>query len=476
MRASATSANSDVDQRWISRGTKSIRIERTALVLGWLLAVGLVFLLITHYRGNSESLVRERVDARNALTAGFTSDWVTSEEELLTRVGELEFSGKSPSAADLRRAGGIINSDATVLLDANGRVISSLPDLSSLVGRRISYRYDNLRSAALGDPSTSDVVLSVVDRKPIVAIAAPFETPYGRRVLNAGFDINSPELKRLVENKILIKNSNFALIDSTGHPVAATSPNVTDSIDPSVLESSIGVNRKPVTGLTDGMFYSLAPVDGTPWTLALTIPESSLYSSLAPPWLQWAVIALFAVVLLLVALLFEAVLNSRRRMRLVANLDSLTRLPNRAYTTRLLCGELLDRPEGAPLSILLIDIDHFKQINDRFGHAAGDEVLATLASRMQNALRPDDVIGRWGGEEFLAILGDTRLPTAERVAERLRATIESDPVVFKDMTLDVSISVGCVQAGDESLDQVVDRADVAMYEAKRSGRNVVIAA
>lgn len=476
MRTSATSAHSAVEQRWIKRGTQSVRVERAVVVLGWLIAVGLIFLLITHYRGNSESLTRDRVDTRNALTADFAADWVKNEAGLQRRLAELAFAGPSPTAADLREAGGILNSDATFLLDSDGRVISSLPDSDSLAGRRVAYRYSHLQQALDGKTAVSDVVLSAVGREPVVAIAVPFKTPYGERVLDAGFDINSEALNRLVQNKITIENSNFALVDSSGTPIAATAPDVVNEINRQALTSSLGEGREALSGIDDGTFYSLAPVPGTPWTLALTIPESSLYSSLAPPAAQWIVIALFALILGFVAVLFEVLLNSRRRVRLLANIDTLTRLPNRAFTTKLLCSELVDRPPSEPLSVLLIDIDYFKQINDRFGHAAGDEVLATLASRMQNALRPDDVIGRWGGEEFLAILKDTRLPTAERVAERLRTTIEADPVVFKETTLGVSISVGCVQAHDETLDQIVDRADLAMYQAKSSGRNVVVAA
>lgn len=476
MRTSATSAHSAVEQRWITRGTKSVRLERTALLLGWLVAVGLVFLLIAHYRGNSESLIRDRVDARNALTADFAADWAKNEAELQRRLAELAFAGPSPTAADLREAGGILNSDATFLIDSDGRVISSLPDSDSIVGRRVAYRYSHLQKALEGETAVSDVVLSAVQRKPVVAIAVPFKTEFGERVLNAGFEINSETLSRLVKNKITIENSNFALLDSTGAAIASTAPGVSASIDERAVASSLGANRTASSGIDNGAFYSLAPVSGTPWTLALTIPESSLYASLAPPAAKWIVIALFALILGFVAILFEVVLSSRRRVRLLANIDSLTRLPNRAFTTKLLCTELAERPRSEPLSILLIDIDYFKQINDRFGHAAGDEVLAALAARMQDSLRPDDVIGRWGGEEFLAILKDTRLPTAERVAERLRTTIEADPVVFKDMTLDVSISVGCVQALDETLDQIVDRADLAMYEAKASGRNIVVAA
>lgn len=446
------------------------------MVAVWVVAVLIIFLVVTHYRENSESLVRDRADARNTLTADFASKWTQSEIRLQRRIAELEFSGPSPTAVDLRRAGGVLDSDATVLTDSEGRVLGSLPDVESLIDRRVAYRYSHLQAALKGDDSVSDVVLSVVQREPVVAIAVPFETPYGRRVLNAGFDVNGPALKGLVDDKIQLEDAEFALLDSSGAPVATTVADASEAIDPNVVKKALGPDRQSASGATDGTFYSLAAVPGTPWTMALTVPESVLYASLPPAWLQWVLIAGFAGILLLVALLFEGVLESRRRMKVMANLDSMTRLPNRGFTTKLLCRELTEQPRIEPLCVLLIDVDHFKQINDQYGHSTGDEVLATLASRMQNALRPDDVIGRWGGEEFLAILRQTHLSTAKLVAERLRETIESDPIVFKNMTLSLSISIGCVQAGEETLDQIVDRADLAMYRAKSAGRNVVVAA
>lgn len=475
MRTSATSAHTPGETRRVRRRATTVFVERSILFVAWVLGISLILILFLHYRTNSEQMIRDRMVARNSLTAQFISDWASKTSRLQRRLAEIQLSGKSPTARDLKVDGDIVNSDAAVLLDSSGKVLVTLPVSNRLVGTRIDHRYEHMRTALGGKSASSDVVLSVVKREPVVMVAVPFDTPYGRRVFNAGFKVRGKELKSLVTNKIVTPNSNFELIDSSGISIVGSGPDLSKRLGREI-SGSTGPNSKSATGFVGDDFYALTPVPDTGWTLAMMIPKSSLYSSLAPRWLLWAITGLFALVLGLVALLFDSVLSSRRRQRFLADHDSLTQLPNRSFTTTHLSQSLSELKPNEDLSILLIDVDRFKQINDKYGHVAGDEVLASLASRMQNSLRPGDLIGRWGGEEFLAVLADTDVAVAESVGQRLRATIESDPVVFKDLVLDVSVSVGCVQAGTESLDELVDRADVAMYEAKRAGRNNVVAA
>ncbi len=128
------------------------------------------------------------------------------------------------------------------------------------------------------------------------------------------------------------------------------------------------------------------------------------------------------------------------------------------------------------LSVILLDVDHFKQINDRRGHAAGDTVLAAVGKLLNQALRTCDIVARWGGEEFVLVLPSTSLEGAEQVAERVRALLEAASI--KDGNGDavpVTASFGVAQyMSGETLEQVVDRADRAMYLAKSSGRNRVV--
>lgn len=136
--------------------------------------------------------------------------------------------------------------------------------------------------------------------------------------------------------------------------------------------------------------------------------------------------------------------------------------------------ELMEQT-GATFSILIVDLDYFKQINDRHGHLAGDAALKQFAEKARVALRPGDFIGRIGGEEFAILLPGSNLANARQVAERLRHAIEAQPFVLTDRSLDITISVGCAEAGADatSLQACLNIADQRMYEAKRKGRNRV---
>ena len=154
-------------------------------------------------------------------------------------------------------------------------------------------------------------------------------------------------------------------------------------------------------------------------------------------------------------------------------IDSLTGLYNRRHLEECL-AELAAgcRRHGHDLSALVIDIDHFKQVNDTYGHPAGDAVLIELARRIRMCLRTEDVPGRWGGEEFLVLLPFIDAAGAEVVAERLRATVAGSPFnLGSGEVVAVTVSVGGAVARDGH--DLVHRADAALYEAKRAGRDAV---
>ena len=160
-------------------------------------------------------------------------------------------------------------------------------------------------------------------------------------------------------------------------------------------------------------------------------------------------------------------------LRNLAVTDTLTGVWNRRHGTELLTADLSARRPGQALSLLMLDIDHFKTINDTFGHQAGDHVLIEIASRLRRSLRGSDMVARWGGEEFVVLLRDCALPDALRLAEEIRAAIAELP--FGTMgSLTVSVGVAEAHAG-EDLTTWLERADQALYRAKRAGRNEVIA-
>ncbi|WP_298913860.1 PleD family two-component system response regulator [uncultured Algimonas sp.] len=158
--------------------------------------------------------------------------------------------------------------------------------------------------------------------------------------------------------------------------------------------------------------------------------------------------------------------------------DPLTGLGNRRFFDRQV-GPLFQQlcEEGRDFSILVFDIDHFKRVNDMLGHDMGDQILKEIAARLVTNMRAVDVVSRYGGEEFMIAMPETRQDEALRAAERVRASIAGTPIFVDGQCLSVTISCGAAQVrADEQLRDVFRRADGALYEAKRGGRNKVVGA
>jgi diguanylate cyclase (GGDEF)-like protein len=156
--------------------------------------------------------------------------------------------------------------------------------------------------------------------------------------------------------------------------------------------------------------------------------------------------------------------------------DTLTGCFNRRHAFEIIDAELRrSRRSRLPLTIIMFDLDHFKAINDRFGHQRGDAVLVSVGERMRAVLRGSDVRCRYGGEEFVILLPDTPLAGARRVADTLRRDLESHPVSWQTESVNVTASFGIatIMAGDSDVAGIIGRADAALYRAKQEGRNCV---
>ncbi len=161
----------------------------------------------------------------------------------------------------------------------------------------------------------------------------------------------------------------------------------------------------------------------------------------------------------------------------LAIIDALTGLHNKRYLVEFLQRELArSERRGAPLSIILFDIDHFKDVNDSLGHMAGDLILRELASRAAAAVRKDELLSRYGGEEFALVLPDTDRGAAASVAERLRAFVAGQPFHYNGTDCSVTVSLGVATTGggaSHSLQELIQEGDRKLYEAKSLGRNRV---
>lgn len=168
--------------------------------------------------------------------------------------------------------------------------------------------------------------------------------------------------------------------------------------------------------------------------------------------------------------------DALHRIRELATHDELTGLINRRRMLELMHTEKHRTVRsGRGFCLAMIDIDHFKRVNDRLGHGAGDEVLAQVASTIAAGLRETDIVARWGGEEFLVMFTDTDEDTAKKVLQRIQAALAQTHVTDADPSLRVTFSAGVGNhLRDETLTRTIDRADRALYAAKAAGRNRVL--
>ena len=194
---------------------------------------------------------------------------------------------------------------------------------------------------------------------------------------------------------------------------------------------------------------------------------------------QWLAILLAGVLLLLMLWLAWRQLRQSRRLHRLALTDALTGISNRRHIEYMLHVAVEEaRRSHRELAVIMLDIDHFKRVNDSHGHPVGDQVLEQIVHVCQGALRQHDRLGRMGGEEFLVVLPDTDIEDGLQVAERLRACVAATRPVVGGVELQLSISLGVAQlrAADTGATSLVRRADAALYHAKDNGRNRVEAA
>ena len=159
-----------------------------------------------------------------------------------------------------------------------------------------------------------------------------------------------------------------------------------------------------------------------------------------------------------------------------ANTDPLTKLPNRRFLEAVYFARATEDPaDYFPLSVVILDIDHFKVINDTYGHDVGDDVLVYITKLMKASVRATDIVARTGGEEFLIIFPSVNLSNAIKLAEKMRAHIENNPYKSAEIEHRVTASLGVQTAlTDAQIEEAIKQADINLYEAKRTGRNKVV--
>lgn len=264
--------------------------------------------------------------------------------------------------------------------------------------------------------------------------------------------------------------------------LAQTAAQSTDQIA-TLFKHHPAVQRAMLLGIethvlhTPSEFIGVSHVAGTPF---FAVVRTNKNQALQTWWKQAteAVVAVTAVFCLLILLVHghTRLLRQKQRLERLSVTDELTGVYNRRYLIQ--AGnheaERSLRHEHA-MALILVDADHFKAVNDVWGHATGDQVLVQLAQRLGTAVRGSDVLARYGGEEFAILLPETSLFGASRIAERLRQQVSALPMVTSGATISLTVSVGLAQlAHGETFEAMLNRADAALYSAKESGRNKVV--
>ena len=188
-------------------------------------------------------------------------------------------------------------------------------------------------------------------------------------------------------------------------------------------------------------------------------------------------IAVFVLIVLATIILTNMTVGYyQKKLAVMATIDHLTKLMNRQAFETLSANMLADsRRHKTPLTVLMMDIDYFKKVNDSYGHAAGDKVLQGIAQILSSTVREADLVCRWGGEEFVIFLNKCDVVDAERIAEQIRTKVATQAFEFELYHLKVTLSIGVASyRHDEPLKELMARADNALYEAKNTGRNSIV--
>jgi diguanylate cyclase (GGDEF)-like protein len=422
---------------------------------------------------SAQSGLQSRFENRLLTASAFLSDYVASELKNEETLSKERLTSPNVTQAQFDSFAQDFNFGPSLLLDSRGRVLDVIPPEPSLLGVDIAPKYSHLMIAESGRENVSQVVSSAVQHIAVVAFAVPFNTPQGRRVMSGTLQISSGPLGHFLQSVHSIPGSAIFLADQHNRIIAA-SPKTTRSHLNATL-TSLSANSHTHSA---GHFAADVSIKGTPWKLLATLPTSELYRPIGGTSraIQWSILLAFMVI----ALMLGVILLRGWERKLVqadeAGVDALTGLANRRQLEeRTAVLYSASRRHHIGIAVMMIDIDHFKGVNDRFGHQTGDRVLQVVANCVRKCLRTEDVGARWGGEEFVIVLPFVSLAGAAQAAERLRSLIASTEIrVDREAVMSVTVSIGvAAEVDDVDPAELLALADIALYRAKDAGRNRV---
>jgi diguanylate cyclase (GGDEF)-like protein len=404
-----------------------------ALIVVWLAAMGVAGWALVASQNRSREQMAARAESRTRYAASFISIYA----------GDLLARDRAVAAS---------------LLGAPRITPAQLQRVASALGLSDAGLFDSHAAVS----SAGDIALVEFDGAPAIRVAVSYQTSSGPHVFSGIYPIRQTVLPTVMKHVLTTSRSQTELVDLRGGRL---------------VTGGSGPRRGKEVVFA-------APVAGTEWRLIVRTPESQLYGLLNGPgrWLAWIALAGPAVAGLAIILLIARLARRRTQLTVLnaelarlAAVDPLTGLRNRRAIEEYLHDALsAARRHDLALSVLVIDVDHFKSFNDMLGHRSGDAVLVHTAGVLDGALRAEDAIGRWGGEEFLVVLPGTDESGAYHATERLRAALAAEqPEEARAHGLPVTVTIGLAHWRDEAMDELVFRADRALYLGKAAGRDTV---
>ncbi len=471
--------------RGARRGPRPLVI---ALVICWIALIEAGCRLLANSQANSRKGMAARLQTRTQLAANFVSIYAG---DLISRQRAQAFSWFAAAEViqdTLDRDARALGLQAAVVLDAHGRVLRTAtaraPSLDQLLVRRF---------AALSDPATgpeaSGVALTDTGGSPVLSFGVAYQSRSGRRVFTGAYEMSDTVLPTVLGQLLSNAGSRAYLVDANGGLLSsavwrAPQPSTPAQADPRLWAADQRAPEGSYESPAGEQHYVTAMVPGTSWRIVVRDPEAQLFTFLdgTDRWLAWLAIAGLAVAGLAIIVLFtrlqgrpEQLTRLNTELARLALVDPLTGVRNRRAIDDYLHDALsAARRHDLALSVLVLDIDHFKTVNDTLGHRSGDAVLAHTARVLDGALRAEDAIGRWGGEEFLIVLTSTDEEGALRATERVREALAADqPAQARAHGLVVTVTIGVAEWCHEDMDELVTRADSALYFGKAAGRDNV---
>jgi diguanylate cyclase (GGDEF)-like protein len=452
--------------------------------LGLLLALLAVAALIIDAQEGSRQQLRANLGLRAGTSAQLVGTYISQQAHREQLSAERLLSSPRVSPARFQSLADAFGATFAVLLDSRGRALATAPHRSAVIGQDIAERYQAGQQALRGALAVSGVVPVAGSSASVAAVAAPYRAQSGAlRVFAAAYRVGGGELQALVDHASTTRGHEVFLTDADGNVLAAsprTSQSVLANADPALASV---VERGSHGSLHDGAVastFASARVPGTSWRILIDVPDSSLYATTGglaglAPWLAFALLALLAVLLL--GVLARLLADRTRLAELsdelagIARTDPLTGLLNRrGIEEGFAKASARSRRRGEALTVLMIDLDGFKQVNDRHGHEAGDGVLRALAGCMRDVLRSEDVYGRIGGDEFIAVLSDPDGDAGAQAAQRLRLAAAGIDLGSLGIDGGIALSIGIASGLHVGPEDLMRAADAELYRVKGERR------